>query len=359
MMNISEKAKKTIDSCRFCWMCRHVCPIGNATGQERNTARARALGSSLVARGAEEIKVIAANVYECALCGACTNNCVTGWDPKTFIIEERREIILENAAPEYIKALLKKYFETGNIYGKKADGIPETAYCVGEEVLFVAGTDAVVNAPENAVNALALIKKAGERVSFIKNQDSGAALYFLTGKTRETEEAAKRFAEDIKGYKKIVFYDPTDLALVSHEYKEWGIEISGNAVSFNEYLLYLTESGKLKPKKSGKKYSLQDAYSYARDLDDAETGRKLIEKVGENKDMLLCGKEANFAGSLIMNEYMPEVMKKVAENRWRDAINSDCETLVTESPSEYVMLKKTEPEGKRVITVEEMLAENL
>ncbi|HBF86705.1 MAG TPA: hypothetical protein DDW54_03390 [Clostridiales bacterium] len=60
-----------------------------------------------------------------------------------------------------------------------------------------------------------------------------------------------------------------------------------------------------------------------------------------------------------MNEYMPEVMKKVAENRWRDAINSDCETLVTESPSEYVMLKKTEPEGKRVITVEEMLAENL
>ena len=40
-MNITEKAKNIIDNCRFCWMCRHVCPIGNATGQERNTARAR------------------------------------------------------------------------------------------------------------------------------------------------------------------------------------------------------------------------------------------------------------------------------------------------------------------------------
>ena len=69
-MNISEKAKGIIDSCRFCWMCRHICPIGNATGLERNTARARALGASLVVRGATNLEEISKNVYECALCGA-------------------------------------------------------------------------------------------------------------------------------------------------------------------------------------------------------------------------------------------------------------------------------------------------
>ena len=63
-MNITEKAKKIIDSCRFCWMCRHICPIGNATGQERNTARARALGASLVVRGATDIKEIKDNIYD-------------------------------------------------------------------------------------------------------------------------------------------------------------------------------------------------------------------------------------------------------------------------------------------------------
>ena len=49
-MNMSDKCKTHVDSCRFCWMCHHICPIGNATGLERNTARARALGLSLVNR---------------------------------------------------------------------------------------------------------------------------------------------------------------------------------------------------------------------------------------------------------------------------------------------------------------------
>ena len=64
-MIMSEKSKQHVDSCRFCWMCHHVCPIGNATGQERNTARARALSLSLVERGAEPLKEVADNVFEC------------------------------------------------------------------------------------------------------------------------------------------------------------------------------------------------------------------------------------------------------------------------------------------------------
>jgi hypothetical protein len=112
-------------------------------------------------------------------------------------------------------------------------------------------------------------------------------------------------------------------------------------------------------KKSAKEYSLQDHYAYARELDDSETGRKLIEKVGVVKDMLLIGKEANLAGQLIMAEYMPEVMKQVAKDRWFNAKNMDCKTVVTENPAEYVALKETCPEGYRVISIEEMILENM
>ena len=77
-MNMSEKCKQHVDSCRFCWMCHHICPIGNATGHERSTARARALGISLVNRGAIEPEEIMDNIYECATCGACVRDCVTG-----------------------------------------------------------------------------------------------------------------------------------------------------------------------------------------------------------------------------------------------------------------------------------------
>ena len=112
-------------------------------------------------------------------------------------------------------------------------------------------------------------------------------------------------------------------------------------------------------KKSENAYSLQDNYAYARELDDSETGRKIIEKVGVVKDMLLIGKEANLAGQLIMAEYMPNVMTQVANGRWLNAKNMDCKTLVTENPAEYVALKATCPDGYRVISVEEMILENM
>jgi Fe-S oxidoreductase len=73
-MMISDKAKKHVDSCRFCWMCHHICPIGNATGHERSTPRARALGISMVARDAIALEEIMENIYECAGCGGCVHD---------------------------------------------------------------------------------------------------------------------------------------------------------------------------------------------------------------------------------------------------------------------------------------------
>ena len=71
-MQFTKRCQEIIDACRFCWMCRHICPIGNATGQERNTSRARALSLSLVMRDAAKLEAdIVDNVYECALCGGC------------------------------------------------------------------------------------------------------------------------------------------------------------------------------------------------------------------------------------------------------------------------------------------------
>lgn len=358
-MNITEKSKNIIDNCRFCWMCRHVCPIGNATGLERNTARARAMGASLVVRGATQLKEIADNVYECALCGACTNNCMTGFDPKVFVQELKTEIALGGLLPEYISAMLQKYEQTGNVYGKEACKCLDELYNANGDTLLFVGQDALYKSPESVKNAAALLKKAGVNASFTKEQDSGAALWFLTGKTQETQNAAKACAKRLNEYKTVVVYDPVDLKLMLHEYKEWGIEITAKLVGFNEYLLSLIEAGKLAVKKSAKEYALQDNYAYARELDDCETGRKLIEKAGVKKEMLLVGKEANLAGHLLMNEYMPAVIAQVAKDRWTNAKNMGCKTLVTENPAEYVLLKENAPEGYCVLSVEEMILENL
>ena len=358
-MNITENAKNIIDNCRFCWMCRHVCPIGNATGLERNTARARAFGASMVVRGASELAEIADNLYECSLCGACTNNCVTGFDPKVFIQQFKAELAPEGLLPEYVRALLENYMHFGNVYGEKPTKELASLYRDGGDVFFLSGMDAMIKAPDCVKTALSLLSNCGIVPDFSEKQDTGSALYFLIGKAEETRAAALSFASSVSRYKTVIVYDPADLAFLQHECRAWGIEIAPRLISFNEYLLSLLKSGKLTPRKGEREYTLQDHYAYARELDDTVSARALIAAVGVSRDMLLCGKEANLAGHLIMAEYCPDVIRSVGEKRWENACNMECKTLITESPAEYVNLKESCPEGYRVLSVEEMLLENL
>ena len=191
-MNISEKAKQQIDSCRFCWMCRHICPIGNATGQERNTARARALGASVVLRGAEKIDDIIDNIYECSLCGACTNNCITGWDPKIFIQEIKSDAVLNGVVPEYIKKLINNYQKSGNVYGLTYCECLNKYFDKNSEVLFLVGQDALYKSAQSVKNSCELLEKA--KIDFTLNEKSnatGSALWFLVGKTAETKKEAE------------------------------------------------------------------------------------------------------------------------------------------------------------------------
>ena len=360
-MIISERARNIIENCRFCWMCRHVCPIGNATGQERNTARARALAASMAARGTVEEADIVENIYECSLCGACTNNCVTGFDPKIFIQEVKTDCVLNGIIPEHIAAMLDKYMQTGNAYGRPfPDGLSPLYGGKKADVLFIVGQDAIYNSKQSVKNAYSLLKKSG--ISFTMEEgaeNTGAALWFLTGRTEETREAAMHCAKIMNRYKNVIVYDPVDLKLIRHEYREWGIAVEAEVSGFNEYILRSIESGKLRVKNGGSEYTPQDCYAYARDLDDTETIRKLICAVGKNKEMLLHGKEADLAGSLLMNEYMPDVMNKTAQKRFDEAIAAGCRTLVTENPAEYELLKAVCPNGCRVVSAEEMILENM
>ena len=177
-MLISQKSKEVIDSFLFCWMCRHICSIGNVTGQERNTSRARMLALSLVERDAEPLEGVADNVYECALCGACTKECVTCWDPVKVVKEVRSELIMKGKTPHYIMKMIENLQKTGNVYGitevdselkSEINSLPETA-----DTLLFLGRDAMYKSPKSAIEAIRLLKKAGVSFTVLKNEpDSG------------------------------------------------------------------------------------------------------------------------------------------------------------------------------------------
>ena len=356
-MQFTQKSKEHIDSCRFCWMCHHVCPIGNATGLERNTARARALGLSLVMRDAIEYSEdIIDNVYECSLCGGCMTDCVTGWDPVMFTREARLGAALDGKLPEYIMKLIGNLQETGNIMGNTPENkIPEFPKT---DILFFSGENTRANGC--AKLATDILAKANVEFTVLKEEpNSGYTMDFMVGAAAETKAIIEECAKVLNEYKTVVCYDPADAKVMKREYKEWGINLTAEVVTYTEFLAQLIRDKKLVLNKGNKVFTPQDSPLLARDLEETEPVREILSACGEVREMLLNREYTMLAGHYVMNQYMPEVMKKVAENRWFNAKNANAEILVTLSPAEYENLSLTKPEGIELKKIEEVVAECL
>ena len=359
-MIMSEKSKQHVESCRFCWMCHHICPIGNATGHERSTPRARALGISLVNRNAIDIDEIMDNIYECACCGACVHDCVTGWDPVMFTKEVRLQAAIEDKLPEYINKMVDNCLDTGNPYGKSAicGKLAEaiSAHSKKTDTLLYLGTDARYMACEQAVKAIKVLETAGVEFSVLADETStGAQLDFLIGATDETREAMKNAASVMNEYKTVILYDPEDSKAVKQTYGEYGIEVSAKAVTYTAFLAELVKNGALKGRKSDKTVVFQDPFQLARDLSETEEARVVIEEFATLGEMHLNRKETVFAGNILMAAYMPSVMKLVAERRIFNAKSIGAKTIVTASVSEYISLKNAKDEEIEILSLEDLI----
>lgn len=359
-MMMSEKSKKHVDSCRFCWMCHHVCPIGNATGLERDTARARALGLSLVNRRAVELSEVLDNLYECACCGACVKECVTGWDPVMFTKEARLDAAMEGAMPEFISALVDNCLETGNAYGiTEVDAELAEAMSGHEEktnVLLFLGVDAVYKVPAAAVNAIRVLEKAGVNFTVLAREPaSGQQLEYLISAARETKEQMEACAKELNAFAKVILFDPQDAKVFKREYREWGVELNAEMVTFTAYAAELLKTGALEAANTGRAVVYQDPFQLARDLGETAEARAVINAYAVCNEMLCCGKDTMWAGNILMKEWMPEVMLRVAGGRINNAKGVKADTIVTASVSEYASLKAVGQDEVKIFSLEELI----
>ena len=358
-MNMSEKCKTHVDACRFCWMCHHICPIGNATGHERSTARARALGISLVNRGAIGLEEIMDNIYECCTCGACMHDCVTGWDPVMFTKETRLQAALEDKLPSYINVLVDNCLDCGNAYGKTelcaklSEAIAK--HSAKTNTLLYLGVDARYMACEQAVKAILVLEKAGVEFTVLADElPSGAQLDFLIGAADEAKQQMVENAKVLGGFDKVIVYDPNDAKVIKRIYKEYGIELGADVVTYTAALAELVEAGKLSGK-ACKTVVYQDPYQLSRDLEETEEARKVISAFATLHELHLNRGETVWAGNILMAQYIPEVMKKVAARRLFNVTSLGESVIVTACVSEYVSLKSVEQDKVEILSLEDLI----
>lgn len=359
-MMMSEKSKQHIDACRFCWMCHHICPIGNATGLERNTAKARALGLSLVNRDALKISDVADSLYECACCGGCVHDCTTGWDPVMFTKEARLQAALEGALPEYINTLVDNCLETGNAYGKtelNADlRAAMESHSEKTDILLFLGVDAKFMVPEAAIKAMRVLEKANVAFTVLAEEPaSGQQLEYLISAANETKEQMTACANALNGYKQVIVYDPQDAKVFKREYKQWGVELKPQVETFTAFLAQLAESGALCLKNTNREVTYQDPFQLSRDLGETEDARKVISACAELKEMLCHGAETMWAGNLLMQQWLRNAILEVAKCRIQNAKGVGAKTIVTASVSEYAALKAVCQSEVEILSIEELI----
>lgn len=344
----SNENKKQADMCRFCWMCRHICPVAGATGSEGWGPRARGLMVSMIERGSAELDAeIAEAMYHCTMCDACANDCETGWKPTDFIREARMYCVANEVAPAAINTAIDNILTKGNIYGEalneklaaRIEALPETA-----NVLVYIGQTGRCFGADSAISFLNILDKAKVGYTTLKDEPpTGALLGDMMGMTGDVQSVAVRAAEAIKASnaEKVVVLSPYDAVMLREQYAKWSLLDGIEIVSAPAFLAELISGGRLSLRKADLKASLQEPVKLTRGLDEIEPLKKVVSALGvDNIELFLNGKMSRCVGTAIMECYDPYVAKRMVEVRLDDARRIGSNAIITASPDDSFIMGK-------------------
>ena len=356
---ISQNALNHAEKCRFCFMCRHLCPVQLQTGREINTPRAKGLVLSMVSKGAEVYdKDMARTMYECLLCDACVNDCATGYQPPVYIREARTEAVVNDVAPAEVMTLIENIETTGNIYGMEKPSFAQD----GTDVLVYVGEVAACKVPQMAKSLLAVLKKAGVSAKVLDNEPaSGAMLADLMGYVDEVAQQAKACADAIHatGLKTVVVLDSYDAEIMKQRYAQFGCELQVEVVTATAYVAGLVAEGKLAAKAAGETLAAcHDDDRLARTFYEFAPIRELAKAAGfQLAEMFNTERLAKSCGSAVALAYMERITKMIAGGRWDDLLRTEAKTMVTANPQAYLCLSQAVPADCQLVDIYTALAE--
>lgn len=107
--------------CAHCGYCRVACPTYREVGWESCSPRGRIQITRLLSAGRRLSRQEAGRLFQCTLCGQCTQFCPTRIDLRRFWLAARAEAVERDLAPASMAVARRNLAETGNIYGYPND----------------------------------------------------------------------------------------------------------------------------------------------------------------------------------------------------------------------------------------------
>ena len=330
----TERNTPTSENCRFCWMCRHVCPVGHVTSRETLTPHAWALTIESVRRGQLAWNDETASVmYACADCGLCRAHCVTDQPLPDAIVAARAEIVRQGHAPAAIVELQRRL--------EASIGVNAADFGKGNRALFVGGKAGPTGAGE-VVAALHLLEAAGMPAVLAGD----GRLTGLTASSLGLVDVATRLARDLvaaveaAGVREVFVLRPADKWAFDYVYpRRLGVEWP-SGVAVTELTIALAAACD----KGGLQLSRRDAPPPAyhdpchgpRIARDAAAPRRLLATIYGDQpapELFWRADRAHPCGAVGgLDVTHPDIALRLTTARIEGAVSAGAATLVTDDP---------------------------
>ena len=357
---------ETLENCRFCLMCRHVAPVGLVTDLETLTPHGIALIATSQQRGLIEWNEETVGViYSEPDGGNCRAHCVFDQPHPAAVAAVRVDLINQSLAPEAVYEVGRALEAWETPY---AESGVEPQSGQGDVALFV-GDESKHLWPEALPAVLRLLNKVGIDPVLIGNGRNSGFLATSLGFEGTAEKLVKANLAELKdsGAKKLLTLSPGDYFAFNQAFGErLGLEfpVEVELLEVVSLLAGELEAGSLRFNKVDEysPYAYVDPTHAVRHPERHEEARALVSAVmpGEPQELFWSRENGHPVGSTHLQFSKPELAEKLTMTRLEDAQKSGAEVLVCEDPGTlYQLSKYAELEGFRVLSLYELLAENL
>ena len=363
----------TIDACRCCFMCRHVCTLGVVSGKESDTPRGRGIILFKILKGyADYNDELIDAVYRCCLCGLCETWCQAKCSPPTAVLEARREIAAQGRTPAEVAQIRENIFTQGNPFGlpreERFQAI-DAADAVGRrsDVLYYVGCDAAYHRPEIANAFLKILRAAGVSVSMLPDEHSTGKPLLTLGYQDDARTTAQSLLQQIcdTSCKTVVTTCPSSFDALTRDYPALGLDMSGiEVLHAASYLQRLAAQNKLPSLKAmpGDVTLLDDTY-LGRHHKLFDAPRQALQRIPQLtlREMAWSRELAYACGEPggVFQLLHPDLSVRLAQRVLDEAARTGAETLATSCPITKNILLQGNDTHLKLRDVVELVADAL
>lgn len=342
----------TTENCRYCLMCRHLCPVGHVTSNEALSPHGWAQTVASERRGLLQwSRKTVDNLYQCADCGNCESHCVTDQPLPNAIAAVRSSLAGTEFVPQAVSELASRLDSTEHLYNgtEVTDPYPAglttdaaTGLFVGDEIeYFSSGT---------LTHILKLLGAAGSVPVLIGRGRNDSVIPSGLGLTAQARSLAEKTRDEIvhSGIKRLLVLSPGARFAFTRVWPErLGVSFPEEVhiVELLEEFDHLVEHGSLKLHRR----ILQNTVAYAdpehavRFPDRFDTPRRLLGRFleGTITELFWRGSRSGSTGHNGLRFTHPELASSLAARRLQDAQAAGVTDLITEDAGTMDILARS------------------